>query len=151
MRITPILFILFSISSFASPDESLAVGNWKCDSFIVGEEGENIFDVSHSVEYRSDGTSTDIHIYKMRGMEEDVWLKVAHTGPWKINGNIITEETATTIILDASIPELKSAPEMLEAVSYEGEVFISEIIELSKSRFITKDKELKEAGTCTKI
>jgi hypothetical protein len=151
MRITPILLVLFSFFSFASPDESLAVGNWKCDSFTVGEEGEDIFDVSHSVEYRSDGTSIDIHIYKLKGMEDEVWLKVAHSGPWKITGNILTEETAKTEIIDASIPELKSSIEIIEAVSYEGEVFISEIIELSKSKFITKDKELDEAGTCIKV
>ncbi|PKH88652.1 hypothetical protein [Colwellia sp. Bg11-28] len=151
MRIIPILLVIFSFSSFASPDESLAVGNWKCDSFTVGEGDEDIFDVSHTVEYRVDGTSTDIHVYRLKGMEDDVWLKVSHSGPWKINGNTITEKAVKTIILDASIPELKNSVEILEAISYEGEVFISEIIELSQSRFITKDKELEEAGTCVKV
>ncbi|MEC8226369.1 MAG: hypothetical protein VX010_09505, partial [Pseudomonadota bacterium] len=59
--------------------------------------------------------------------------------------------TTKTVILDASIPELKNSPEMFDAVSYEGEVFLSDIIELSESKFITKDKELEEAGTCVKI
>ncbi|MCS6241392.1 hypothetical protein [Shewanella baltica] len=151
MRIFSIFLMLFSFSSFGSPYQSLAVGSWTCDPFSIGDESEGVFDVSHTVEYRADGTSTDIHVYRLRGMEEDFWLKVAHSGPWKINGNIITEEATKTVIVDASIPELKNSPEMLEAVSYEGEVFISEIIELSESKFITKDKELKEVGTCVKV
>jgi hypothetical protein len=84
-------------------------------------------------------------------MEGDVWLKVAHSGPWKIKGNTLTEEAVKTLILDASIPELKSSQEMIQAVSYEGETFVSEIIELSKSRFITKDAEFEDAGTCVKV
>ena len=151
MRISSLFLILFSFSTFGASDQSLAIGSWVCDSFTIGKEADGIFDVAHTVEYRKDGTSTDIHIYRLRGMEEDVWLKVAHSGPWKINENIITEETTKTVILDASIPELKNSPEMFDAVSYEGEVFLSDIIELSESKFITKDKELEEAGTCVKI
>lgn len=151
MRISSLFLILFSFSTFGAPNPSLAIGSWVCDSFTIGEEVEGIFDVSHTVEYRKDGTSTDTHIYRLRGMEEDVWLKVAHSGPWKINENIITEEATKTVILDASIPELKNSPEMFNAVSYEGEVFISEIVELSESKFITKYKELEEVGTCVKV
>lgn len=150
MRISSVFLMLLSFSSFGSPDQSLAIGSWTCDPFTVGDELEGFFDVYHTVEYRSDGTSTDIHVYRLRGMEQDVWLEVAHSGPWKINGNIITEETAETVILDASIPELKDSPEMFDSVSYEGEVFISEIIELSESKFITRDREFKEVGTCVK-
>jgi hypothetical protein len=151
MRIILIVLVIFSFYSFGTPNESLAVGNWKCDSFTDGDEDVGIFDVTHTVEYRQDGTSTDIHIYRLRGMEDDVWIKVAHTGPWKIKGNILTEEATETVILDASIPEIKDSKEVLESISYEGETFISEIIELSNSKFITKDKDLEEAGTCVKV
>jgi hypothetical protein len=150
MRVISILLVLFSFSSYGTTNESLAVGSWKCDSFTDGEEDVGIFDVTHTVEYRQNGTSTDIHIYRLRGMEDDVWIKVAHSGPWEINGNILTEEAVETVILDASIPELKDSKEILQVISYEGETFISEIIELSDSKFITK-KKLEDAGTCVKV
>lgn len=151
MKFISIFLMLFSFSSFGSPEQSLAVGIWTCDPFTISDDSEGVFDVSHTVEYRTDGTSTDIHVYRLRGMEEDVWLKVTHSGPWKINDNIITEEATKTLIVDASIPKLKKPLELLEAVLYEGEVFISEIIELSASKFITKDIEHKEVGTCVKV
>jgi len=151
MRIISILLVLVSCFSYGSPDESLALGNWKCDSFTDGDEEVGLFDVAHTVEYRQDGTSTDIHIYRLRGMEDDVWIKIAHSGPWKIEGTTLIEEAVETIIIDASIPELKESKDILQAISYEGETFISEIIELSSSKFITKDKELEEASTCVKV
>jgi hypothetical protein len=151
MRIISILLVLVSCFSHGSPDESLAFGNWKCDSFTDGDKEVGIFDVAHTVEYRKDGTSTDIHIYRLRGMEDDVWIKIAHSGPWKIEGTTLIEEAVETMIIDASIPELKESKEILQAISYEGETFISEIIELSSSKFITKDEEFEDAGTCVKV
>ncbi|QSX38417.1 hypothetical protein [Shewanella sedimentimangrovi] len=151
MRLILILLVLLPFDSHSTSKEELVVGNWKCDSFTIGEEDADIFDVTHTVEYRADGTSTDIHLYKLRGMEAQVWIKVAHTGPWKIQGDLLIEKAELTEILDAAIPELTKSEEMLQALSFEGETFISDIIELTKSKFVTKDHELDELGTCVKI
>jgi hypothetical protein len=151
MRFISTLLLLLSFASYGESQDAVAIGSWECEPYTIDEGEEGIFDVTHTVEYRPDGSSTDIHTYKLRGMEEQVWLKVSHSGPWKIQGKLLIEETESTEIIDASIPDLKQSEEMLQAVSFEGTTFISDIIELSKSKFITKDKEIGEASTCVKV
>ncbi|WP_440904817.1 hypothetical protein ACMZOO_00890 [Catenovulum sp. SX2] len=151
MRLTLLIWILFSFHCYCSSKESLVVGNWVCDSFTVGDEAAGIFDVSHTVEYRSNGTSTDIHFYKLRGYEEQIWLKVAYSGPWKIEGNLLVEETEETEIVDAAHPELKNSEEVKAVMTFEDTKFVSEIIELTNSKFVTKKLDEDEIGTCLKV
>jgi hypothetical protein len=147
-----ILFSSFSSFSYGSTKEKMAIGQWLCEPYTVENDGDQFaFDVSHTVEYRDDGTSTDIHTYKMRGFEEQVWIKVSYSGPWKIEGDILYEVTEATKIIETSIPDLKDSKELLQALSSEDSSFVSDIIELSISKFTTRDKDVDEAVTCLKV
>ena len=151
MRLISTLLLLLSFASYGESQDAVVIGSWKCDPYSIDEGEDGIFDVTHVVEYRPDASSTYIHTYKLRGMEEEVWVKVSHSGHWKIQGKLLIEETESTEIIDVSTPNLKQSEEMLQVVSFEGITFVSDIIELSKSKFITKDKESGEASICVKV
>lgn len=152
MRELLVLFYIITTSVYASQKESLAIGKWSCDPYTIDTVAEGFsLDVTHIVEYRRDGTSTDTHTFKIRGFEDTMWFKVAYSGPWKIENNVLIEGLDSTLIIDASIPELMHSEEMLEAVSFEEKEFISDILDLTKSKFTTKDRELDESGTCIKV
>jgi hypothetical protein len=152
MRYFTIILILFSSFSYSTTKEKMAIGQCLCDPYTVENDGDQFaFDVSHTVEYRDDGTSIDIHTYKMRGFEEQVWIKIAYTGPWKIEGDVLYEETDVTKIIETSIPDLEDSKELLQALSSEDLSFVSDIMELSTSKFTTKDKDVDKAVTCLKV
>jgi len=151
MRYITIIFILFSFFSYGATKEEMAIGQWLCDPYIVENDVDQFtFDVSHTVEFLDDGTSTDIHTYKMRGFEEQIWITVSYTGPWKIEGDVLYEETEDTKIIETSIPDLKDSKELLKALSFEDSSFVSDIIDLSVSKFTTKDRSVDEVVTCLK-
>jgi hypothetical protein len=149
MRNIFILILFISSVANATDLSSSIVGKWECDPYDVGENHLG-FSVTHIVEYKTDGTSIDIHTYKMKGQEDNIWFDVAYSGPWKIEGNTLIEELDSTEIIKSSIPDLLHSKEILQAIALEDNKFVSDIIELSNSKLITKDVEYGEIGTCSK-
>jgi len=144
--------MVFSPLSYSSEQDNLILGKWECEPYEVGE-GEFGFSVTHIVEYLPDGKSIDTHTWSLRGQEDKLWFKVLYSGPWKIEGFTLTEGLETSTIIEASNPELmtkESIDELIQIIAFEEDVFISEIVELSELKLVTKDTEYKELGVCTK-
>ncbi len=159
MRVISILLLIVPIFSYADNQESLIVGKWSCyPYFFEIKEKDLHFRVTNKIEYEPDGTTTNIHTFKLIGNQEFLWFKTLSSGTWKIEGNKLTDRITSTKIIDGSIPAPLTSKNILGAISFDGRKGVSEIQNLTKTYFIKyflveKDKKFSTfiSSGCQKV
>ncbi|WP_206484251.1 hypothetical protein [Thalassotalea sp. G2M2-11] len=135
MRIVSILLLMVVKLSYANNNESLIVGEWRCDYYFEVYDYDLNFIVTNKIEFISGGKTKHIHIFSMEGKEDFFWFKTLSSGVWQIEGDKLTDKIISTKIIDGSIPEPITAKNLIEAIELDGKRGVSEITILKKISF----------------
>jgi hypothetical protein len=130
MRLITIILLIAPVFTYANSLESLITGKWTCDPYeFYLQEMDIIFDVTHKIEYGTNGIATYIHTFQMKGNADFFWFKTSSMGPWNVKGNKLTAEIDSTKIIDGSIPAPLISEDLAKAIGSLEKSYISEILE----------------------